>query len=210
MANCNNNSEPSSAPISGIWYNLTLGSSYKENPATKFCTLRCESFRFCLPRLDFWIAFVCLSLNCVFVSIRLDEFKPASIDKSQAGALHKNKENRVSLEFQNNQHGKPNVVFEGSSEDYKKNDGVLFFNGDSFRLERLHRSVKRLRHVRMPGESAAASSSLNPAANSPPLGKISKPSHSSPKTFVPAVPVSFPIFDLFLFLMQIFFLSNKK
>ncbi|KMZ72683.1 putative ELL-associated factor [Zostera marina] len=165
MANCNNNSEPSSAPISGIWYNLTLGSSYKENPATKFCTLRYE-------------------------------FKPASIDKSQAGALHKNKENRVSLEFQNNQHGKPNVVFEGSSEDYKKNDGVLFFNGDSFRLERLHRSVKRLRHVRMPGESAAASSSLNPAANSPPLGKISKPSHSSPKTFVPAVPVLIEKIDI--------------
>ncbi|XP_020889710.1 ELL-associated factor 2 isoform X2 [Arabidopsis lyrata subsp. lyrata] len=86
------------------------------------------------------------------------EFKPASIDKNRSGTLHKKKDNRVSVEFQNNQHGKPKVTFEGSSEDYKEHDAVLFFDGEKFRLERLHRAVKQLRHLRTPGESAAASS----------------------------------------------------
>lgn len=84
----------------------------------------------------------------------LDEFKPASIDKSQPGSLHQKKDNTVAVEFQNNQFGKPRVRFEGVSEDYKENDAVLFFNGETFRLERLHRVVKRLRHVRLPGEAA--------------------------------------------------------
>ncbi|KAJ0241150.1 hypothetical protein HA466_0216020 [Hirschfeldia incana] len=87
------------------------------------------------------------------------EFKPASIDKKRSGNLHKKKDNRVSVEFQNNQPGKPKVTFEGSSEDYKDNDAVLFFDGEKFRLERLHRAVKQLRHLRTPGESAAAASS---------------------------------------------------
>ncbi|KAK8962746.1 hypothetical protein KSP40_PGU006197 [Platanthera guangdongensis] len=110
------------------------------------------------------------------------EFKPASIDKSQRGTLHKNKDNRVTVEFNNNQPGKPKVAFEGTSEDYKDNDGVIFFDGQSFRLERLHRAVKRLRHVRLPGESAAAVNITSAATNapavesrSPPLVKTMKP-----------------------------------
>lgn len=110
------------------------------------------------------------------------EFKPASIDKSQRGTLHKNKDNRVTVEFNNNQPGKPKVAFEGTNEDYKDNDGVMFFDGQSFRLERLHRAVKRLRHVRLPGESAAAVN-ITPAvtnapaveSRSPPLVKTMKP-----------------------------------
>ncbi|KAI3956031.1 hypothetical protein MKX01_003968 [Papaver californicum] len=119
----NNREEPSTAPQSDQWYNLTLGSSFKDDSSTKkFCTLRYE-------------------------------FKPASIDKNQPGSLHKNKDNKVTVEFHNNLPGKPNVTFEGSSEDYKDNDAVLFFDGNTFRLERLHRAVKRLRHVRLPGDS---------------------------------------------------------
>ncbi|XP_047968521.1 ELL-associated factor 2 [Salvia hispanica] len=82
------------------------------------------------------------------------EFKPASIDKNQRGTLHKNKDNKVSVEFQNIQPGKPKVTFEGTSEDCKDNDAVLFFDGESFRLERVHRAVKRLRHNRKMGEYA--------------------------------------------------------
>lgn len=102
-----------------------------------------------------------------------DEFKPASIDKSQRGALHKTKDNKISVEFNNNQPGKPKVTFEGSSEDYKENDAVLFFDGNSFKLERLHRAVKRLRHVRLPGESATAALAASSAADgsSPPVGR---------------------------------------
>ncbi|XP_057971687.1 suppressor protein SRP40-like isoform X2 [Malania oleifera] len=121
-----------------------------------------------------------------------DEFKPASIDKNQPGSLHKNKENRVSVEFHNNQHGKPKVTFEGSSEDYKENDAVLFFDGETFRLERLHRAVKRLRHVRLPGEStaiastAAATSVGLPAEScSSPIGKGAKVHSSNKSTFHP-------------------------
>ncbi|KAF5956343.1 hypothetical protein HYC85_003568 [Camellia sinensis] len=147
MASNNKKEEPNTAPQPDRWFNLTLGSSFKDHyPSSKFCTL--------------------------------DEFKPASIDKNQAGLLHKNKENRVTVEFHNNQPGKPKVTFEGSSEDYKENDAVLFFDGESLRLERLHRAIKRLRHVRLPGESAAAAAgtSLGPAvgATSPPTSKMAK------------------------------------
>ncbi|XP_010471114.1 PREDICTED: ELL-associated factor 2-like [Camelina sativa] len=113
------------------------------------------------------------------------EFKPASIDKNRSGTLHKKKDNRVSVEFQNNQPGRPKVTFEGSSEDYKENDAVLFFDGEKFRLERMHRAVKQLRHVRTPGESAAASQAaafvehrLSPvgrAARSPQVNRSLRP-----------------------------------
>lgn len=133
-----------------------------------------------------------------------DEFKPASIDKNQTGTLTKNKENRVTVEFQNNQHGKPKVTFEGSSEDYKENDAVLFFDGESFRLERLHRAVKRLRHVRQPGESAAAAASVGAAVESspPPVGKPAAKFQSSNKS-VP-LPVSVGLWFTFLSLNAIF------
>ncbi|CAL5408519.1 unnamed protein product [Camellia sinensis] len=115
MASNKKKEESNTAPQPDRWFNLTLGSSFKDHyPSSKFCTLH-------------W-----------------------------AGLLHKNKENRVTVEFHNNQPGKPKVTFEGSSEDYKENDAVLFFDGESFRLERLHRAVKRLRHVWLPSESAAA------------------------------------------------------
>ncbi|GAV79937.1 EAF domain-containing protein [Cephalotus follicularis] len=117
------------------------------------------------------------------------EFKPASIDKTKVGSLHKNKENRVSLEFQNNQLGKPNVTFEGSSEDYKENDAVLFFDGQTFRLERLHRAVKQLRHLRK-GESASAAALPGPAAEPrlSPVPKGAKPMHMGQGS-LPPVPV---------------------
>lgn len=143
MAGINNSNEPSTAPQADRWYNLTLGSSLKDPH---------HSSKFCTLRY---------------------EFKPASIDKNQRGTLHKSKDNKVTVEFQNNQPGKPKVTFEGISEDYKENDAVLFFDGESFRLERLHRAVKRLRHNRMQGESTAAvaaSAGLSDAS-SPPVGK---------------------------------------
>ncbi|XP_076943213.1 uncharacterized protein LOC143613379 [Bidens hawaiensis] len=121
------------------------------------------------------------------------EFKPASIDKNQPGKLHKSKDNKVAVEFQNNQPGKPKVSFEGSIEDYKDNDAVLFFDGTHFRLERLHRSVKRLRHVRQPGESAAAAASSlpvpQPEASSPPLGKGPKMQSLNKSLLPPSVEV---------------------
>ncbi|XP_042001569.1 ELL-associated factor 2-like [Salvia splendens] len=118
------------------------------------------------------------------------EFKPASIDKNQRGTLHKNKDNKVSVEFQNIQPGKPKVTFEGTSEDCKDNDAVLFFDGESFRLERLHRAVKRLRHNRMMGESAwPGVTSVGVAdASSPPIARGIKhqPLNKDP---YPALPV---------------------
>ncbi|XP_052625351.1 suppressor protein SRP40-like [Lactuca sativa] len=160
MANSNKRDEPLTAPPVDRWFDLTLGSSFQDNPSSKFCTLRYE-------------------------------FKPASIDKNQPGKLHKTKDNKVAVEFQNNLPGKPKVSFEGSSEDYKDNDAVLFFDGTSFRLERLHRSVKRLRHVRQPGESAAVAAATlpPPEASSPPLGKGSKSQSSNKNLLPPSVEV---------------------
>ncbi|KAE8695206.1 ell-associated factor Eaf-like isoform 2 [Hibiscus syriacus] len=161
MANNSNKEEPATAPKSNCWYNISLGSSFKDQhqPSSKFCTLRYE-------------------------------FKPASIDKNQPGLLHKSKDNRVKVEFENNQPGKPKVTFEGASEDYKDNDAVLFFDGETLRLERLHRAVKRLRHNRQPGESASLAASAGPSAESysPPLGKGLKP-ESSNKVLVPPLPL---------------------
>jgi hypothetical protein len=104
-----------------------------------------------------------------------DEFKPASIDTGTPGTLHKGVENKVTVEFSNNQAGKPKVAFQGNSEDCKDLDAIIFFDGTSFRLERLHRAVKSLRHVRLPGESASAvaaaaaasASGLEPPRSSP-------------------------------------------
>lgn len=132
-----------------------------------------------------------------FWDFGVDEFKPASIDKTKPGSLRKTKENRINVEFQNNQLGKPKVAFEGSSEDYKENDAVLFFDGETLRLERLHRAVKQLRHVRQPGESAAAACGAAVAPPAPaveprlsPAGKTAKPMHNVRST-IPAVPVSY-------------------
>lgn len=133
------------------------------------------------------------------------EFKPASIDKTKSGSLHKTKENRVSVEFHNNQLGKPKVTFEGSSEEYKENDAVLFFDGETFRLERLHRAVKQLRHLRKPGESTAAASVVAAAQSVPapelrlsPVGKGAKPANLGRSTFpaVPPVPVEVERIDI--------------
>lgn len=108
--------------------------------------------------------------------------------------MTKNKDNRVTVEFQNNQHGKPKVTFEGSSEDYKDNDAVLFFDGETFRLERLHRAVKRLRHVRTRGESAASAAVANAGgtnaveSSSPPVvGKSNKFQSANKGTNLPVL-----------------------
>ncbi|RDX82318.1 hypothetical protein CR513_36906, partial [Mucuna pruriens] len=120
------------------------------------------------------------------------EFKPASVDKTKQGLLRKTKENR------NNQVGKPKVTFEGNSEEYKENDAVLFFDGETLRLERLHRAVKQLRHLRMPGESAAAAAAPSGPALDPrssPVGKSVKPAHLGRSSFQ-AVPVEVERIDI--------------
>ncbi|MQM20242.1 hypothetical protein Taro_053258 [Colocasia esculenta] len=181
--------EPSTAPQADRWYTLRLGSSCKDDrPSSKFCTLRSIHHK-----LKIWLP--------------ADEFKPASIDKGQPGSLHKSKENRITVEFHNNQPGKPKVTFEGTSEDCKENDGVLFFDGETFRLERVYRAVKRLRHVRQAGESvaaaAASSAALNPTTSvavgvdsrSPPLGKMAR-SQPLTKSIAPSVPLEVERIDI--------------
>lgn len=168
--------------------------------------------------------FLSIRLNCVCIVV-LDEFKPASIDKTKPGSLKKTKENRVTVEFQNNQFGKPNVAFVGSSEDYKENDAVLFFDGETFRLERLHRAVKQLRHLRQPGESAAAVATTATATTagvaatsttasvlhsltppeprlSPPVAKVAKPMHMGRGSF-PTMPVRV-LYELFPYCINLY------
>ncbi|KAF3431686.1 hypothetical protein FNV43_RR26418 [Rhamnella rubrinervis] len=66
---------------------------------------------------------------------------------------------------------------------------------NTLRLERLHRAVKQLRHVRQPGESAGAVSGVAVAQSGlaveprlSPVGKAAKPMHNVRST-IPAVPV---------------------
>ncbi|CAL4940925.1 unnamed protein product [Urochloa decumbens] len=170
MASGSSNGEPSTAPQPHRWYDLRLGSSCRDSSPTT---------KFCTLRY---------------------EFKPASIDKTQAGSLQSTKDNRVTVDFHNNQPGKSKVTFEGSQEEYKDNDGVLFFDGETFRLERLHRAVKRLRHLRVPGESAAANlatttTGMGAESHSPPLAKVGK-SQSINKPPVHSVPVEVEHIDI--------------
>ncbi|VVA28522.1 PREDICTED: ELL-associated factor [Prunus dulcis] len=168
----NDNDEPNTAPEPDRWYNLSLGSSFVDHR---------PSPKFCTLRY---------------------EFKPASIDKNQPGSFHKSKDNRVTVEFHNNQQGKPKVTFEGVSEDYKEHDAVLFFDGESFRLERLHRAVKRLRHLRLPGESAAPAASVTstsisaPESYSPPSGGKGAKLQSLNKDVLPHMPVEVKGIDI--------------
>lgn len=38
----NSKEEPKTGPQSDRWYNLTLGSSFKDDSSNKYCTLRCN------------------------------------------------------------------------------------------------------------------------------------------------------------------------
>ena len=111
----------------------------------------------------------------------------------------------MNVEFQNNQVGKPKVTFEGSSEDYKESDAVLFFDGQTFRLERLHRAVKQLRHLRKPGESSAAAAAAIEPRLSPPPAKAPKIAHVG-RTAFPTLPVSVSSFPLCLLDLDAFVL----
>ncbi|XP_023638445.1 uncharacterized protein LOC17885426 isoform X2 [Capsella rubella] len=121
--------EPSTAPDPNRWYNITLGPSLLSNNDS-------VSPKFCTLRY---------------------EFKPASIDYTKPGSLHKSKDNKVTLEFQNNQH---KVRFDGVSEHYndRDKDAIFLFDGENFRLEKLHRAVKRLKYLRVPDESSVGGS----------------------------------------------------
>ncbi|KAJ9564523.1 hypothetical protein OSB04_000489 [Centaurea solstitialis] len=146
MANSNKRDEPLTAPPVDRWFDLSLGSSFQDNPSSKFCTLR---------------------FTCIMIITNLVNCIRRRIIRWPSNFRTTNQGNRK------------------SSEDYKDNDAVLFFDGSSFRLERLHRSVKRLRHVRQPGESAAAAAATSaPESSPPPLGKGSK-LQSSNKNLLP-------------------------
>lgn len=113
------------------------------------------------------------------------------MDKNHPGSLHKRKDNRVFVEFQNNRHAKPKVVFEGITDDYKNDGAVLFFDGQTFRLEQLHRAVEHLRYVHQPGESAAASVGPAPESHLPPVGKAAGQQFSNPSKAATQVPLHF-------------------
>lgn len=135
--------EPGNAPPAEQWFPLTLGSTLRDP-----------------------------SPSSRFYSLRY-EFKPASIDTTRPGSLFKSTDNKVTVEFCNNQAGKPKVSFQGNSEDCKELDAVIFFDGNSFRLEHLHRSVKSLRHLRLPGESAGSANVNNMAGGTGTTGGAS-------------------------------------
>jgi ELL-associated factor len=90
------------------------------------------------------------------------------------------------------------VAFEGSSEDYKDTDAVLFFDGDAFHLEKLHRAFKSLKHKRVPGESNGLTGLTGAGTNgggssaeahSPPLPKVAR-TQAVNRPSIHALPVS--------------------
>ncbi|KAJ7555498.1 hypothetical protein O6H91_05G041600 [Diphasiastrum complanatum] len=140
--------EPNTAPQAEHSYPLTLGSSLADDQHS----------------------------SSRFYSLRY-EFKPASIDTSRPGSLQKGLDNKVTVEFSNNQPGKPKVAFQGNIEECKDLDAVIFFDGRSFRLERLHRAVKSLRHVRQPGEAALGATTSVTATAGPNGDPKASPMH---------------------------------
>ncbi|XP_074264464.1 uncharacterized protein LOC141586958 isoform X1 [Silene latifolia] len=150
------------APIPDQWYTLTLGSSFKDHHPQPS------------PKIS---------------TLRYD-FMPASVDKTQPGTLHRRKD-KINVEHNHVQPGKPKFNFEGTGETLNENDAVMYFDGSTFRLERLHRSVNRLKHCRLPGEQHPP---LDPTS-SPSLGRgvPLKPNASArPSTFTPPRPLPPP------------------
>lgn len=154
--------EPITAPPAEQWFPLTLGSTLRDP-----------------------------SPSSRFYNLRY-EFKPASIDRTRSASLLKSVDNKVTVEYCNNQGGKP-ISFQGNMEDCKELDAVIFFDGKSFRLECLHRSVKCLRHIRQPGESANVNNNTSgtgtiggPSTVEP----ASSPSHQNGGVVAPAVNVN--------------------
>ncbi|CAI5485032.1 unnamed protein product [Closterium sp. Yama58-4] len=94
-----------------------------------------------------------------FLSPPSHEFKPASIDSARPGTLRRGGESRgeskVGVELPNNQPGKPPVEFEGHVDPCRDQEGLVLFDGRSFRLERLHYAVRNLRHIRLAKEKPA-------------------------------------------------------
>lgn len=63
--NINNKDEPNTAPKPDRWYNLTLGSSFKEqHPSSKFCTLRCM---FLFLSLCIYMCVSAYLFSCTFI-----------------------------------------------------------------------------------------------------------------------------------------------
>ncbi|KAG2313084.1 hypothetical protein Bca4012_027662 [Brassica carinata] len=158
------------------------------------------------PKTDQWYVLVLCSS---------DEFKSSSIDKKRSETLHKKKENRASVEFQNNLRSHLKVV--------------LFFSGERFRLERLHRAVKQLQNLRTCGESAAASSQSALHVEQHRLSPVGRPAKSPQvnTSLLPDVPVeverlgtgklensvytsTLPFLSLYLLYISGFLVSYKK
>ncbi|KAL9242561.1 hypothetical protein vseg_016549 [Gypsophila vaccaria] len=143
-------SEKNAAPKADEWYTLTLGPSFND-------LLPHPSPKVCTLRYD---------------------FVPASVDKTQPGALHRRKD-KINVELNHVQPGKPKFNFEGTCDDLKENDAVMYFDGAGFRLERLHRAVKRLKHCRLPGEHAAAvAAAVDPSSSPLGMGRVPAKGHS--------------------------------
>ncbi|KAH9604760.1 hypothetical protein KSS87_004814 [Heliosperma pusillum] len=130
------------------------------------------------------------------------DFMPASVDKTQPGSLHRRKD-KINVELNHVQPGKPKFNFEGTGETLNENDAVMYFDGSStFRLERLHRAVNRLKHCRLPGEQHAP---LDPTSPSPsPLPSLGRPApkpnapsraptFTPPRQLPPQMPVSIEV-----------------
>jgi len=115
-----------------------------------------------------------MSILCFNLSfeIFIDDFKPQSADSAKPGLLCHTEEKSVSVESQNKQIGKSEVTFEGTSEEYKESDAVLFFDGKRLRLELIDREVEQLQHIQKCGESSTA-------GESSPIEKSRKLAHSS-------------------------------
>ncbi|GBG67134.1 hypothetical protein CBR_g81558 [Chara braunii] len=103
-----------------------------------------------------------------YYTLRYD-FKPASVDRTKPGSMFKDAENKIIVEFRNNQAGKPKVGFQGINEQCKELEGIVFFDGKEIRLERLSRAVKSLRHIRTSTTDASSSQAGGLGASSPEL-----------------------------------------
>jgi ELL-associated factor len=115
-----------------------------------------------------------MSILCFNLSfeIFIDEFKPQSADSAKLGLLCHTEEKSVFVESQNKQIGKSKVTFEGTSEEYKENDAVLFFDGETLRLELIDKAVEQLQHIQKPGESSTVAAAT--VADSSPIAKSRK------------------------------------
>lgn len=119
-------------------HKLILGGTFKHHANTAFHTVRCEliPWYYCCLRI------ILLSYDCV--PLKIDDFKPASVDQNQEGELEVGEANEITVTLPNVQQSKTAcTVYKGSKKPIQK-ECVLIYDKvtGEFTLEKIASQIQ--------------------------------------------------------------------